>query len=403
MKILHVLAQLPEGTGSGIYFTNLVKELEKYGHEQRAVFALQDKRTWDVLPGGSQYPLRFKTDALPFPVPGMSDAMPYDSTRYRDMTPPMLERWRRAFRELLEKAGRDFQPDALVLHHLWMLTSLALEVFPNTKSLGLCHYTDLRQARQNPLLLKAHVKNIHRLEAILTLTDAHQAEIREIHRCQETKIVTVGGGFDGALFFPKEEKERPNETVKILYAGKIDPSKGIFALLEAFAALRKQDGNISLTVVGAPTLQYAEQFEKLTRKAEGVNLSPPVPQAELARLMREHDIFAMPSFFEGLGLIAIEALASGLWTVAAEIEGLMSLLGEEVMRSGVIEFVPPPEMEAPGVPGPSRLPAFVDELAERLSLQAARARSGQGFPEGLPQKIAHHSWKAIAAKINELL
>ena len=40
----------------------------------------------------------------------------------------------------------------------------------------------------------------------------------------------------------------------------------------------------------------------------------------------------MPSYYEGLGLMAIESLACGLYVVTTEIEALMTLLGEEIKR-----------------------------------------------------------------------
>ena len=59
MKILHVLAQLPSRTGSGVYYSNMVEEFKKYNHEQKAVFGLQDEENWDILGKEEQYPIIF--------------------------------------------------------------------------------------------------------------------------------------------------------------------------------------------------------------------------------------------------------------------------------------------------------------------------------------------------------
>ena len=40
MKILHVLAQLPSRTGSGVYYSNMIEEFSSYGYEQKAIFGL---------------------------------------------------------------------------------------------------------------------------------------------------------------------------------------------------------------------------------------------------------------------------------------------------------------------------------------------------------------------------
>lgn len=402
MRILHVLAQLPRGTGSGVYFTNLIKELKRYEHDQCAVFALQDHVTFQELPADRQYPVHFKTAGLPFPVPGMSDIMPYDSTRYGEMSAGMTELWRGAFGEALQRAAADFRPDVLILHHLWMLTSLALELCPGIKSVGVCHHTDLRQAMRNPELKERRVTNIHQLDTIISLSDIHQAEIRAVHPGGPARIVTVGGGFDGSLFFPAPNR-RTGEAVKILYAGKIDPSKGVFALIEAFLSLRRRDRNLSLSIVGTPTGEYADRLNRLAESGGGIHLSPSLTQEELARTMRAHDVFVMPSFFEGLGLIAIEALASGLWTVATEIEGLISLLGDRVVQSGAVEFVALPPMERAGLPHDSQLPKFIQELTTQISRQIARARRETCFPESVYTDVSKHCWEAIAARINSLI
>jgi len=133
MRILHVIAQLPSKTGSGVYYSNMIEEFKKYDHEQRAIFAYQDDYEWDVLDREHQYPVEFKSQELPFPIVGMSDIMPYENTLYSAMTDEMMSLWKEAFRKRLERAKREFNPDIIFAHHLWILTSLVREVFPDTK------------------------------------------------------------------------------------------------------------------------------------------------------------------------------------------------------------------------------------------------------------------------------
>ncbi|MEA5060387.1 MAG: glycosyltransferase family 4 protein [Candidatus Pelethousia sp.] len=401
MRILHVLAQLPYGTGSGIYFTNIIKELAQCGHEQCAVFALQDGGLFEQLPAERQYPVFFKTEKLPFPVPGMSDVMPYDSIKYSDMTAEMLALWMEAFRKALARAA-DFEPDVLILHHLWMLTSLAVTMFPKKRCIGICHYTDLRQARQNPQLLERHVTEIDRLDTILTLCDTHHGEIRRLYHCDKTSLLTMGGGYDGTLFYPAENK-RKEGPVRILYAGKIDPSKGIFVLIQAFLALQKQDDGLRLSIVGAPTQRYAAQIGDLLAGNASIRQFPPMPQKHLADAMREHDIFVLPSFYEGLGLIAVEALACGLWTVSTEIEGLVSLLGKSAVCSGAIELVPLAKPEDLATPDSLQVQAFIESLAAKIALQIGRVRGGKGFPASAVTDIVEYSWKEIVKRLHAVL
>lgn len=310
----------------------------------------------------------------------------------------MTAAWLKAFEAALKKAAADFRPEALILHHLWILSSLALDIFPKAKSIGVCHHTDLRQARQNPALKEKHVKNIGRLNRIASLSPGHEAEIRRVYPGYTGPVMALGGGYDGGLFFPATKIR--SGPVKILYAGKIDLSKGVFALIEAFSALRREDDEVSLTVVGSPPEEHAAELKRLAAAIPGLSLSPALPQKDLARIMRAHDVFALPSFFEGLGLIAVEALASGLWVVATEIEGLMSLLGPRVLESGVIELIPRPGREHPGLMEKAELEAFTLALKNKLARQVGRARDHGVFPQWLGEEIARHSWPKIAARIN---
>ena len=90
MRILHVLAQLPSKTGSGVFYSNLIEGFKKYNHEQKAIFGYQDDYIWDILDSKDQYPVAFKSEELPFPIVGMSNVMPYENTLYSSMTEEMV-------------------------------------------------------------------------------------------------------------------------------------------------------------------------------------------------------------------------------------------------------------------------------------------------------------------------
>ena len=85
MKILHVLTQLPQRTGSGVYFTNLIESLTKQGVENGAIFGIETSYGIKVE---AEYvnPVYYNTSKLPFRICGMSDQMPYDSTVYSQMS-----------------------------------------------------------------------------------------------------------------------------------------------------------------------------------------------------------------------------------------------------------------------------------------------------------------------------
>lgn len=403
MKILSIIAQLPMRTGSGVYFSNVIDRLKGYGHVQRALFAVQDQVPFDILNPDEQFPVEFKSEELPFPVAGMSDVMPYDHTVYSDMDANMMRLWMDAFRKRLIRAKEEFKPDIVILHHLWYLTSLAAEIFgSDVVKIGICHNTDLRQAEKNPRLKGAYVTHILDLDAIITLDESQKDKIAEVYRYPAERMFAIGGGFDEKIFYPLQDKVG-NKTIQIAFSGKIDRSKGIFELVKAFHKVCGKKQNVHLNVIGIPDRENGRRLDELIGEAENITIIPVNNQRVLADTLRGMDIFVMPSYFEGLGLIALESLACGLFTVATEIDALMELLGDVINDSGVIEYVKLPRIYDVDKPVEEDLPEFVDRLSERLLVQIGKIERGESFPGVVEREIQKCSWGDIIGEMNDII
>ena len=149
MRILSVTAQKPDSTGSGVFLTELVKGFHKAGHQQAVICGTVTEDPLHLPDGVAFYPMYYKSDEVPFPVCGMSDEMPYESTRYCDMTEEMTQQLFAAFRKIIRQAVEEFQPDVVLCHHLYFLTALVKEAYPQLPVYGQCHGSDLRQFRKN--------------------------------------------------------------------------------------------------------------------------------------------------------------------------------------------------------------------------------------------------------------
>ena len=400
MKILHVLAQLPSRTGSGVYYSNMIEGFKKYEHEQRAVFASQDNYDWDILEKEIQYPVNFKSKELPFPIVGMSDVMPYDNTTYKSMTEEMLSDWIGAFKEQLIKVKDEFQPDVIFAHHLWILTSLVREIFPYAKIIGICHNTDIRQAKMHPELKDRYVRNIDKLDYVFSASEQQKNEIAEIYGVDKGNIIAVGGGFNSEIFyFPNEKAE--SDKVRLVYCAKIDPSKGIYELIEVYKSLGLKD--VTLDIIGNPDKENKEKMDQYIRDDDSIRIYNVKNQVALGDELRKKDIFLMPSYYEGLGLMAIESLACGLYVVTTEIEALMTLLGEDVRDSGIIKYVPLPGIYDTDKPVKEDLPRFKEDLRHAILCQIEKVRKREGFKDEIKEKIKNFSWEGLVDNMNNII
>ena len=400
MRILHVLAQLPIKTGSGVYFTNVIDGLKEFNVEQAAIYATTPEYNFNFV--DEKFEVEFQGKDISFPIVGMSDIMPYDNTLYKNMTDEMIESWQKAFREKLIQAREIFKPDVVITHHLWILSSMVCDIFENVKVLGVCHNTDIRQAEKNPAMKDKYVKSLGKLDKILALSSGVIDGIANIYNYPVEKIVNIGAGYNEKIFYPAERYEK-YDNVKILYAGKFDESKGFYELIKAFRLLEKKDTKVELELIGNLKEEDRPRVESLVGDSKRIRIYNAVDQVHLGEIMRHKDIFILPSYFEGLGLIAVEALGSGLRVVATEIEGLIEFLGEKINNSEIIEYVKMPTIYDTDKAVEEEKPAFVERLVETLEVMIERTRKERAIPAYLPEEIERHSWKKKIETIYKLL
>lgn len=401
VKLLHVLAQLPSRTGSGVYFSNVVENFKDYDYQQKVVFGTEDDFEWDILDEEDIYSVEFKTEELPFPIVGMSDVMPYDNTLYSEMTDEMFHKWIAAFKKRLLKIKEEYNPDVIFTHHLWILSSIVVETFPDSKIVGLFHNTDMRQAQMNPHIYHKYVKHLSGLDLILAGSEEQKDSITATYKeISREKIIAIGGGFNQNIFYPPKEKEY-SDKIRLAFSAKIDPSKGIYELLKVYRDLDLED--VSLDIIGAPDKEAKKRLKEYIGDDKSIRVYNVKDQVALGDELRKKDIFLMPSFYEGLGLMAIESLATGLYVVTTEIEALKTLLGEDINKSGVIKYVPLPRIYDVDKPVEEDLPEFREELKRAILCQIEKVRNRENTLVEQKDNIDKLSWKSLIKRINDII
>ena len=404
-RILHLIAQKPGYTGSGIYLQGIIKEATKKLYPQALVAGISQDDGIDEFQFPADlviYPVYFDTGELPFPVVGMSDTMPYPSTKYRELTPSMYLLWRQAFMKAIKNALDDFKPDLIISHHLWLLSALVRELAPEIPVLCISHATDLRQLELAPQFTDEVIAGCSKIEPVIALNNFQAEKIASIYKIPGESITVVGCGFNPAIFYPPIHREK-NKVKKIIYAGKLSRAKGVTSLFKACELLYLEEPNFELLLYGSGDGKEAKKLAAMAKRIPFKFTAPgTVSQLELGNVFRQGDVFVLPSFYEGLPLVVIEALASGLRVVVSDLPGLRPWLGDEINYSGLISYVPLPRLVKADQPITEELPIFESRLKNSLLIQINQSPvEWSAVSPKIKQAIAGLSWFGVFEKIEK--
>lgn len=400
LKILHLLSQRPDSTGSGIYLQAMLREAVACNHNNFLVTGIQSDNStaFNFIDPNQCMFVKFYNADISYPIVGMSDVMPYKSTRFRDLATDEIQEYEYAFSKILREAVTNYSPDLIHSHHLWILTSLARKMFPEIPIVTTCHGSDLRQFQICPQLQQNVLSGCQQLNAVIALSEIQKKEILNLYKLNPEDIFVVGSGYNDQLF-SQNSKPDPN-PVQIIYAGKLSNAKGVPWLLRALSKIDSPAWQIHL--VGDGSGEEKEKCLKLVRKLGGCAVvHGNVQQTDLADIMRKTHILVLPSFYEGMPLVLLEGLASGCRIVATNLPGVNELLGD--IKVDYIKLVKTPRLFHLDQPYNKDEEAFEKNLNHALHSQIIAAhKDPQINLLSLQDKLTSFSWKNIFYKVQRV-
>lgn len=118
----------------------------------------------------------------------------------------------------------------------------------------------------------------------------------------------------------------PGVATRLLFVGTWIDHKGIYYLAEAFELVLQEIPEARLTIAGC--LEPEERVRRCFSASAQPSLEvwPFVSRAEIPSIYAEHEVFVLPSLMEGMPLVLLEAMASGLPIVTSESSGMTDLV-----------------------------------------------------------------------------
>jgi glycosyltransferase involved in cell wall biosynthesis len=162
---------------------------------------------------------------------------------------------------------------------------------------------------RHPSMRDRVVRMFRRACLVLVLGHRDLKTAVELLGCDPWRVVVL----PNAVPDPGYPQSRPEMTqpVKILFLGHLETRKGIFDLLDALDAEEVRRRSWKLTMAGGGDLDRFEAEIRRRGLTERIELTGWLPHGEAYQLLRQSDLFVLPSYAEGMALSMLEAMAHG--------------------------------------------------------------------------------------------
>lgn len=254
--------------------------------------------------------------------------------------------WLRSFRSFLETSG----PFAAVHSHVYLFSAPLLGAAKKAKvpiRIGHCH-----AARSRGI---DHQNLRHKLRRGVAIRWLKRVATRRIG-ISEAAIEEIAGkdwsyysdntvllyGFDFSRFHGTAERARTlrqelgiaDDAPVIGHVGRFEHVKNHSFLIDAFAAALRDVPNARLVLVGDGPMRG-----EIEARAKGLGIEGkvhfPGTTGDVAAYMRMFDLFVLPSFSEGLGIVVVEAQAAGTRAIVSD-----AVAAEAAVIPGAVKFLP---------------------------------------------------------------
>lgn len=210
------------------------------------------------------------------------------------------------------------------------------------------------------------------VDQYIAVSEANRRYLLEEKKLPARKVVVIHNGCDVQRFDVRNVDTRalraslgfaPGDPMLVV-VGRLEPQKGHRILLDALPVVQREFPSVRLVCVGEGSLR-----DSLEYRAKTLGLADSVrfvgQQADIPAWLALADVVVLPSFYEGLPLAAIEALAAGRAMVATDVDGTPEIVVPE--ETGLL--VPPGD--------PGSLAVAISRLLREPDLRLQLAEAGR--------------------------
>jgi len=218
--------------------------------------------------------------------------------------------------------------DVLHFHEPW-IPMLSMQILSRSKAVNVATFhaklPETVMIRTMARVITPYTKSV--LKYIDAFTASSEAGAEYVCSLTDEPVAITPPGIDLARFKPPKSFNDSRKAKTIFYIGRLEGRKGVKYLLHAFRALHERHPDLSL-VIGGDGVDRAK-LEMLADALELKNVTflGYVSDADKQKYLHSADLFCSPALFgESFGVVLLEAMATGLVTVAGDNPGYAAVM-----------------------------------------------------------------------------
>jgi glycogen synthase len=235
------------------------------------------------------------------------------------------------------------------------------------------------KTNQRSKMLRRQVQLMKAADRIVVPSHWELSVMKKVYPLLAKKTVVIG---HGVTSHPARSR---GPLHHLLFVGRLVSSKGIEQLLEAVAILKRKNKKVKLTIIGKGKQRYVNRLKFLCKKwgiHANVNFLGFRKPDQVKKMYASYGAVIMPSTLESFGLVALEAMASGVPLAATRSGGLA-----EIVNGKVAQVIPRVEGKA--------IAAAIEKMWNNTSLTNRRVKAGRRL-------ASRYQWPRVANQYKKL-
>jgi glycosyltransferase involved in cell wall biosynthesis len=158
-----------------------------------------------------------------------------------------------------------------------------------------------------------------KFERIVDVYLAHTRLFRDVLLSADPINIQAYHLFHGVTVGKYPIRPKNNGAIKIIFVGRLVEAKGVQDLFKINEILNKRGVHVEWMIVGQGPLK--ELLLEQWKDEKNITFSTPKTNEEVLQLMSKHDLFILPTRFEGSPVTILEALSTGLPPIVSNLPG----------------------------------------------------------------------------------